>query len=260
MAGSGLPTSITAAISVTEPLFQRGSAYHQHRPGYPQSLFEWIARQSHGHDRALDLGCGTGQACRGLEPLFEQVLGADFSLKQLQAAPRSATHFFSCSASALPLPDASLDLITVAQAFHWFDPECFFAEAERCLLPGGMLVLISYGLCEVEGLGSLIREYHDGPLGVWWPPERAALMNHYPEAVLPWESVPYPDDALQCQWALQDMLGYLDTWSALVNARQAGEDPLADFAPALSRAWGQHTRTVRWPLRVKAWYRPPARS
>ncbi len=241
---------------MTEPLFQRGSLYQQHRPGYPDSLFAWLAAQCRHHSLALDVGCGTGQACRGLEPFFSAVLGADISLRQLQAAPSSASHYLSCSSSAVPLADASLDLITVAQAFHWFDPDAFFAEAKRCLRPGGVLALISYGLCEVDGLGTLIRDYHDGPLGPWWPQERQALMANYPEASLPWEPLPWPQDYLQCHWHLEDMLGYLDTWSALVKARGAGEDPLARFSPELSEAWGEHPRTVRWPLRVKAWRRP----
>lgn len=242
--------------SVTESLFQRGSAYQHHRPDYPATLFQWLAAQCNQHTLALDMGCGTGQACRHLEPLFEQVLGADISLKQMQAAPASFTHYVCGSSSALPLPEASVNLITVAQAFHWFDSPSFFAEAQRCLRPGGLLALISYGLCEVEGLGDLIRDYHDGPLEPWWPPERSALMANYPDATLPWQQVPYPGDALECHWGLADMLGYLDTWSALVKARQAGEDPLATFTPVLADAWGNQPRTVRWPLRVKAWRRP----
>lgn len=244
------------AVSVTEPLFLRGTAYQQHRPHYPDSLFEWLAQHCPDPTRVLDMGCGTGQACRGLEPRFEQVIGADLSLKQLQAAPASRACYLASTSSALPLADNSLDLITVAQAFHWFDAQAFFSEAGRCLRPGGMLALISYGLCEVEGLGSLIRDYHDGPLGPWWPQERSLLMANYPNATLPWPQVVFAGDSLECHWQLEDMLGYLDTWSALVKARKAGEDPLESFAPVLADAWGETTRVTRWPLRVKAWRKP----
>lgn len=242
---------------MTETLFQRGSAYQQHRPGYPDSLFHWLAEHCPQRTLALDLGCGSGQACRGLEPWFEQVIGSDLSLQQLQAAPPSQSRYLACSSSSLPFARSSVDLITVAQAFHWFDASAFFTEAKRCLRQDGILALISYGLCEVDGLGPLIRDYHDGPLAPWWPSERAALMANYPDATLPWPQLGYPGDSLECRWQLSDMLGYLDTWSALVRARKAGEDPLEGFANTLKEAWGEEEhRTVRWPLRVKAWRRP----
>lgn len=241
---------------MTDTLFQRGSTYQQFRPDYPDALFAWLAGQCQEHDLVVDLGCGTGQACRGLEPWFKQVIGLDISPAQLQGAPLSQSRYLAGHAHQLPFADNSLDLITIAQAFHWFDQQQVFAEAERCLKPGGLLALISYGLCEIEGLGSLIQEYHDGPLGPWWPKERATLMANYPNATLPWPNAHYPGAFLEHHWSLQDMLGYLDTWSALVQARKVGEDPLADFTPVLSKAWGDGKRAVRWPLRVKAWHKP----
>ncbi len=147
----------------------------------------------------------------------------------------------------------SLDLISVAQAYHWFDQAAFQAEAERTLRPNGLLALISYGICEVTGLEGMIRDFHDGPLAPWWPPERAQVIAGYPDADLPWPALPYPGDTISLSWSATDMLGYLDTWSALVQAARAGENPLDDFAPRLRQAWGNTQRTVRWPLRVRAW-------
>jgi hypothetical protein len=200
---------MTTVSSVTESLFQRGSQYQQFRPTYPPSLFQWLSNQSTGHHLALDLGCGSGQASRGL--------------------------------------------ITVAQAYHWFDQAAFHAEAQRTLCPGGMLALISYGVCEVTGLGSMIQDFHDGPLAPWWPPERAQVVAGYPDADLPWPALTYPGDCITLDWSATDMLGYLDTWSALVQAARTGEHPLDDFAPTLRQAWGDGLRTVHWPLRVRAW-------
>jgi len=253
MADCGLPTSMTTVSSVTESLFQRGSQYQQFRPTYPPSLFQWLSNQSTGHHLALDLGCGSGQASRGLEPWFRQVLGADISHEQLLAAPASRSHYLLSMANRLPLADASLDLISVAQAYHWFDQAAFQAEAERTLRPNGLLALISYGICEVTGLEGMIRDFHDGPLAPWWPPERAQVIAGYPDADLPWPALPYPGDTISLSWSATDMLGYLNTWSALVQAARAGENPLDDFAPRLRQAWGNTQRTVRWPLRVRAW-------
>ncbi len=179
MGACGRHISIPAAISVTDHLFQRGQHYQQFRPSYPDTLFEWLSAQSPTNHIAVDVGCGSGQASRGLEPHFKQVLGTDISLRQLKAAPASATVFLASQAHQLPLAHACVDLITVAQAFHWFDQSAFFAEAERVLTPGGVLALVSYGLCDVRGLEGIVKAFHDGPLGPWWPAERADVLAGY---------------------------------------------------------------------------------
>ncbi len=247
---------MTTVFSVTESLFQRGSQYQQFRPSYPDTLFQWLASQTSRHDLALDLGCGSGQACLGLEPHFSRVIGADISQAQLLAAPPSQSHYLVSQAHCLPLVDNGLDLITVAQAYHWFDQSAFLVEAARTLRAGGVLALISYGVCEVDGLEGMIREFHDGPLARWWPTERAQVVAGYPDANLPWATLAFPDTTITRDWSAADMLGYLDTWSALVQAARAGEAPLADFAPALRNAWGKGLRRVHWPLRVRAWRKP----
>jgi len=255
----GLRISIPAAISVTDSLFQRGQHYQQFRPTYPDTLFEWLSAQSPAPHVAVDVGCGSGQASRGLEPHFQHVIGTDISLPQLQAAPASASAFLAAQAHQLPLPDTCVDLIIVAQAFHWFDKAAFFTEVERVLKPGGVLALISYGLCDVEGLEGMVRAFHDGPLGPWWPAERADVVAGYPHAQLHWPSLRFADTTIKREWSVEAFIGYLDTWSALAQAAKAGKSPLAPFSDALRKQWGPDTRTVNWPLRVRAWRKPGAR-
>ncbi|GAA5125216.1 class I SAM-dependent methyltransferase [Alloalcanivorax gelatiniphagus] len=240
-----------------ERLFQRGARYQNHRPDYPDSLFAALAQRAPARRLALDLGCGSGQACRALGAHFQQVLGADVSLEQLRAAPPGGAHYLAARADALPLADASLDLITVAQALHWFPLPAFFHEAGRVLRPGGVLAIISYGLCMVQGLEGLVEDFHDRTLRPWWPAARWLVVDGYRGLPLPWPELPDLATApIRRQWGWRDMAGYLDTWSALVSARAAGEDPLAAFVPALRAAWGEGKRTVCWPLRVRCCARP----
>ncbi len=63
----------TMSPDTERSLFRSGDAYQSHRPDYPATLFEWLARHSPGRQAALDLGCGSGQACRALEPWFDPV-------------------------------------------------------------------------------------------------------------------------------------------------------------------------------------------
>ena len=239
-------------------LFQRGTRYQHHRPDYPPELFAWLADQCPSRKRALDLGCGSGQACRALESRFSQVLGADLSLEQLRAAPRGASRYLAARADALPIADDSLDLITVAQALHWFALPAFFHEAQRVLVDHGLLAVISYGLCSVEGLEGLVEDFHDRALQPWWPAARRLVVDGYRGVELPWpEYTDTPAMTLERHWTWREMAGYLDTWSALVRAREAGEDPLATFLPELRAHWGDGSRTVRWPLRLRCCARPP---
>lgn len=238
-------------------LFRRGGPYQSHRPDYPPALFEWLAGASPRRQRALDLGCGSGQACRALEPWFQQVFGADISIGQLTAAPASNSRYLAARADALPITDASLDLITVAQALHWFALPAFFDEAERVLVKGGLLAIISYGLCSVDGLPGLLETFHDHILRPWWPAARWLVVDGYRGIELPWpERRDVPAPSLERRWTWQDLAGYLDTWSALVKARDHGQDPLAAFLPELRARWGEGERIVRWPLRLRCCARP----
>lgn len=246
------------ATDTERPLFRRGGDYQSHRPDYPDALFQWLAENSPGHRLALDLGCGSGQACRALEPWFDAVLGADISLGQLTAAPRSDSHYLAAHADTLPLSDNSVDLITVAQALHWFPLPAFFHESARVLRDDGLLAIISYGLCSVAGLEGLIEDFHDRTLKPWWPAARWLVIEGYRSVSLPWpEMAGPPAMPLVRQWRWQDMAGYLDTWSALVKARDNGDDPLAAFLPELRERWGEGERTVSWPLQLRVCARPP---
>lgn len=240
------------------PLFEKGDDYRRHRPDYPVELFDLLARLSPARHRALDLGCGTGQACRALTSCFDQVVGADLSLSQLRAAPPGPSRYLAARADALPIADNRIDLITVAQALHWFPLPAFFHEAERVLVDDGLLAIISYGLCTVEGLEGLIETFHDQELRPWWPAARWLVVDGYRRIPMPWpEKAGLPAMTLTRRWTWREMVGYLDTWSALVKAREAGEYPLKNFLPTLRARWGERRRMVRWPLRLRCCARPP---
>ena len=123
--------------------------YDRYRPRYAMASLERMLAWT-GEVRALlDLGCGTGILTRALRPLLPAavIVGADPGRDMLARAAAAtdralAIGWLGCRAEALPLAAASLDLVTVGQAAHWFDRAAFYAECARVLRPGGALAIL----------------------------------------------------------------------------------------------------------------------
>ncbi|EXB22726.1 ubiE/COQ5 methyltransferase family protein, partial [Acinetobacter baumannii 1437282] len=120
--------------------------YQQARPTYPQSLIDSLIQQLKGFDRAWDCGAGSGQLTRLIAPYFQQVIATDLSQNQLDQAPAlSNVSYLQQAAEQCSFPDQYFDLITVAQAIHWFDFEKFYAQVKRTLKADGLFAVIGYG-------------------------------------------------------------------------------------------------------------------
>jgi ubiquinone/menaquinone biosynthesis C-methylase UbiE len=90
--------------------------------------------------RALDLGCGTGLSTAALRGFANTVVGVDVSEDMLAARTDLASLYVLAAAERLPFVDGSFDLVTIASAIHWFDPEAI-AEVARVLTAAGWLVV-----------------------------------------------------------------------------------------------------------------------
>ena len=128
---------------VPQDLFSEcANLYPIFRPCYPQALFQWLAVTTPRHERAWDCACGNGQASVDLAEYFQEVIGTDLSGEQLQhAAPHNRVTYRVAVAESSGLPSAQFDLVTVAQALHWFDLKRFYAEVRRVLRPDGVLAV-----------------------------------------------------------------------------------------------------------------------
>jgi SAM-dependent methyltransferase len=117
-------------------------AYERGRPPYPHQALDWLLPG--GEPKVLDLGAGTGKLSRQIAGRGLDVVAVDPSdgmLAELRRAlPGVPAH--RGSAEDIPLPDASVDVVLVAQAWHWMDPERALPEITRVLAPGGRLGLL----------------------------------------------------------------------------------------------------------------------
>lgn len=230
-------------------------AYARHRPRYPDALFAWLARQAPGKVHAVDIATGNGQAAIGLAQHFIRVSAFDASATQIAAAETRANVTYGVApAENIPLPDGCADLITVAQALHWFDVDCFYRECRRVLKPQGLLACWSYNLLHVTPhVDALVNALYHDVLGPYWPVERRHVETGYTALPFPPNRIAAPGFAMQADWTGEHLLGYLRTWSAWKAYTGAGHpDPVNAIAVPLLHAFGSGERRVQWPLTVLA--------
>lgn len=226
------------------------------RPDYPDALFAWIGAAAPSRANAWEAGCGSGQASRGLANFFTQVFATDPSAAQIAQASGPANVTFAVEpAEQCSLPDASVDAVCVAQALHWFDRAAFFAQCERVLKPGGLLVAWGYQDIEVPSAIAAANTALQGDIASDWPPERVLIDEGYAGFHWPFKAIAAPQFDLQAAWSLPRLLGYFASYSATKRHREAtGEDPVARHAQAFAQAWGDPStlQPVRWPLFIHA--------
>jgi SAM-dependent methyltransferase len=232
--------------------------YAAFRPRYPPELFDWLAGVAPGRGLAWDCACGSGQASGDLAGHFSRVVATDLSASQLEEAPpHPRIEYRVAVAEAGGLPAAAVDVVTVAQALHWFKLDHFYAEVRRVLRPGGVLAAWCYGICQVADpeVDPGLQDFYHRVVGPYWPPERKLVEDGYRSLPFPAPELAAPPLTLVHEWSLDTLLGYVRSWSATARyLRAVGADPVPPLAADLGRVWGDpaRRRKIRWPLSVRA--------
>ena len=236
-------------------LFSRDSrSYAEFRPRYPAELFAWLASVSPGRTLAWDAGTGNGQAAVALAAHFEAVVASDPSEKQIKEATPHPRVKYSVAAEENGVAPGSADLVTVAQALHWFDRPKFWNEVKRVLRPRGVIAVWCYELQHVSPeVDAVINRFYHETVGPYWAPDRKLVEDGYRAIEFPFDEFTPPVFSMAAEWTLEHQVGYLGTWSAAGRYRKAkGVDPVELVLPELERAWGNRVRRVQWPLSVRA--------
>ena len=233
------------------------AAYAAARPTYPPALFDHLAALAPSRAHAWDCAAGNGQATLALAARFARVTATDASAAQLAQAPRHPGITYRAGlAHESGLPDASVDLVTVAQALHWIDLPRFYDEVGRVLVADGVLAVWCYGLQRLddEAVDVPLAHFYGSVVGPYWAPERTLVETGYRTIPFPFEELEAPAFEMAHEWLLSELLAYLRTWSATSAFVQArGVDPVTALAGELGPAWGpaDRRRRVRWPLSLR---------
>jgi SAM-dependent methyltransferase len=229
--------------------------YARFRPSYPEALFDWIAAQTGARDLAWDCGCGNGQASKPLAQRFARVVATDLSPQQIaEAEPHPRIEYRAAPAEASGLDDTSADVVTIAQALHWFDFDRFYAEVRHVLKPGGIIVAWTYQLLRADSaVHAFLADFYSRVLGPYWPPERKWVDAGYRGMPFPFAEIETPRFEIRLSWTLADLLAYLGTWSATQRYRKSeGADPIPALGRRFAPVWGDGGREIVWPIAMRA--------
>lgn len=240
-------------MSFQDHFSTQATGYAKARPTYPRALYDELARLAPGHALAWDAGSGNGQAAVALAERFERVVATEPSAAQLSSAvPHPRVSYHQAAEQAAILADASVDLLTVAQAAHWFDRAVYYEEARRVAKPSAIVALWTYAHCMITPeLDVAVNHFYDHVVGPYWPPERVHCVNGYSDFDFPFRELPFPAVTMEVAWNLDDFVEYLATWSSVVRYRkEKGHDPLPALRTELLSLWGdpESRRVIGWQL------------
>ncbi|RVD57646.1 class I SAM-dependent methyltransferase [Mesorhizobium sp. M2D.F.Ca.ET.185.01.1.1] len=234
---------------------QGGRDYARFRPEYPLAIARFLAEAAPMRRRAVDVGCGNGQLTTQLADHFDEAIGLDPSADQIaNVMIHQRVRYICAPAENIPLPDRSADVITAAQAAHWFDLPHFYEEVRRISCDNALIALISYGVLQFGSpeLNERFNQFYRQEIGPYWPPERKLVDTGYATIPFPFSELQPPQLFIDRNWELRDFLGYISTWSATRRVIEAGrEDILERFVTDLSRHWGEGEQPVTWPVNMR---------
>ena len=224
--------------------------YAAFRPTYPKALYDFIFAHVKKFDTAWDCGTGNGQVARDLALKFKKVLATDISEKQLANAYSANTIFYSLAGEETNFPDHSIDLITSAQAIHWFDIAKFYREVKRVANENAVLAVWGYSLLSISPIfDEIINQFYAQVVGPYWDAERKLIDQKYTTIPFPFEEIQTPEFKFTFEWTLEEFEGYISTWSSVQKYIQTNKtNPVNYLIKEIRPLWKGEHQTVNFPL------------
>lgn len=232
--------------------------YSFSRPMYPDALYKYLSDITPNKDTTWDCATGNGQAAIGLCRYFKNVIASDASKGQLDYKfNRDNIHYEMFPAEKADISDNRIDLITVAQAAHWFDLDKFYSEVTRVGKSNGILAIWSYGMHQIDNDIDKISaklNVNGDILGKYWPKETNYVKDDYKTIPFPFKEIIPPKFEMNVCWSLDDLVSYMQTWSAVKRfSTEKKFNPLTLVIDELEKLWGKHEdqKIVKWDINIR---------
>jgi SAM-dependent methyltransferase len=237
--------------------FSKQSAlYAQFRPSYPKALFDFILSLVTEKNIAWDCGTGNGQVAVELAKYFAKVYATDISENQLKNAVQKENIIYKKeSAEKTTFPANEFDLITVAQAIHWFDFDAFYKEVNRTLKAGGILAVIGYNIIKTDTeTDKIINNFYWNITGPYWDKERKYIDEEYKTIPFPYKDLQTPEFTSEYEWELPHLTGFLNSWSAVQHYKDKNnnQNPVDLIINDLKKIWPEGIKKkVSFPILLR---------
>jgi hypothetical protein len=234
----------------------QAKTYSRYRPGYPPELFKFLSSLTKEHDLAWDCATGNGQAAIGLAPCYKKIIATDISEAQLShAIPKGNIEYRKASAENSGLDPDSVDLVTVAQAYHWIDWNTFRAEANRVGKKDAVVAIWMYNRMMISDpvLNEIYNRFYFEITGPYWDAERKYVDENYETVDFDFTDAGKKQFISIVNWNRENFIGYLSSWSAVQKyIRSNGHSPLELIMNELTAAWGSsNTREFVFPIYLR---------
>lgn len=250
---------------------KQAKEYSETRPSYPPELFEFIASKTPGYDLAWDVGTGSGQAATSLAGFYKNVIATDTSQEQLEYAPKLPNVIYRHTPSTMSLNEldqhvaapATVDLVAIAQALHWFDLPNFYQQVNRVLKrPHGIIAAWCYTVPEVnDSVDSVFNRFYTHDSKPYWDRARKHVDQKYGSIYFPYEPVIGTDHTGPFDFKTERVMDldgyfeYLRSWSAYQTARKNGVELLTNqVVEDFQNAWredGNEHKVVKFPIHLR---------
>ena len=230
----------------------QAEVYAKYRPKYPNELYEFIFQHLKKKHLAWDCATGSGQVATYLAKHFDKVYASDISEQQLSYALKTGNvEYFQVPAEDTGFPSGIFDLITVAQAVHWFDIDGFYQEVHRTAGVGALLALIGYGFVQVnQRIDPVIDRFYQEMFGSYFSESRSLVEQRYQTIPFPFDEIPSPMFETVLEWKAEDLEGYFNTWSSVQRFKtEKGVNPVIDVMDEVKRLWSDpDIKKVSFPV------------
>ncbi len=241
-------------MTFSDHFSKQAAHYARYRPTYSPQFYRWILSNVTDRNLVWDCGTGNGQAAKDLASHFQQVYATDPSESQIKEAYRLPNIRYEVSpAERCVLKDSSVDLVTSAQAAHWFDHKKFNKEVKRVLKPGGTICLWTYKdpTSTDADVTAALKIVSQSLLGKYWPENAKDIFQRYREIPFPYEIIPTPNFEITTDLNRDELVGYISSWSATQKyIDENGPNALIAVADSLAKVWANPTERKQFSFKM----------